>query len=209
MAWTSIASKGAATREAILAHACALARLQGLEGLTIGMLAEQVGMSKSGVFAHFGSREDLQIAVLDHTAEQFVQRVLAPALKQPRGLERLRSVVVHWFDWVRHDDQGEGGCLFAAAASEFDDRPGPVRDRLLQHLRTWREELARAAAQAIETGELAADADPAQLAFEIYGIALAVHHDAGMGGIANAQERGLRAFARLIQAHTPAPSPAR
>ncbi|MFT3762505.1 MAG: TetR/AcrR family transcriptional regulator [Pseudoxanthomonas sp.] len=203
MARTGTASKGTATREAILAHACALARLHGLEGLTIGSLAEQVGMSKSGVFAHFGSREDLQIAVLDHTAEQFAQRVLVPALRKPRGLERLRAVVVHWFDWVRYDDEGEGGCLFAAAASEYDDRPGPVRDRLLQHLRTWREELARAAAQAVETGELAADTDTAQLAFEIYGIALAVHHDAGLGGYKTAQDRGLHAYARLIRGYTP------
>ena len=195
------ASKGAATRDAILARAYALACVQGLEGLTIGGLAEQVGMSKSGVFAHFGSREDLQLATLDAAGERFIQHVLMPALKVPRGLPRLRAIVANWFDWVRHSD--DGGCLFLAAASEFDDRPGPVRDRVLRHEADWRDQLARAAQLAIDNGELAADTEPMQLAFELYGLALALHHDAGLTGYVTAAERSQRAFERLIRSYSP------
>lgn len=195
------ASKGAATRDAILARAYLLACVQGLDGLTIGGLAEQVGMSKSGVFAHFGSREDLQLATLDTAGERFIQHVLVPALKAPRGLQRLRAIIANWFDWVRHSD--DGGCLFLAAASEFDDRPGPVRDRLMRHEADWRDQLARAAQLAIDNGELAADTEPAQLAFELYGLALALHHDAGLTGYAAAAERSQRAFERLIRSYSP------
>ncbi|WP_407351502.1 TetR/AcrR family transcriptional regulator [Luteimonas sp. R10] len=188
-------TKGAATREVILERAYALACVHGLEGLTIGTLAEQVGMSKSGVFAHFGSREDLQLAVLDHAGERFVAHVLLPALKARRGLPRLRAIMAGWIDWVRHND---GGCLFLAAASEYDDRPGPQRDRLLTHETRWRAELARAIRLAVDSGELRADTDADQFAFETYGLALAVHHDAGLFGYEASAERGRTAFERLV-----------
>jgi AcrR family transcriptional regulator len=126
---TPASTKGAATREAILARSYALACRNGLEGLTIGLLAEQVGMSKSGVFAHFGSREDLQLSTLDFAGELFARSVLEPALKEQRGLPRLRAIFANWAEWVRHDQ--DGGCIFLAAASEYDDRPGAIRDRLL------------------------------------------------------------------------------
>src|SRR5688572_12630567 len=158
-------SKGAATRDAIIDRAYGIACAAGLEGLSIGPLAQAVGMSKSGVFAHFGSREELQMAVLDEAGERFVAFVLRPALKQPRGLARLRAILEAWYDWVR---QSEGSCLLLSAASEYDDRPGPLRDRLVQHERRWREEIARAVALSIGTGELAADTDPDQMAFELY-----------------------------------------
>ena len=194
----SATSKGAATRDAILDHAYAIACSAGLEGLSIGALAHAVGMSKSGVFAHFGSREDLQLAVLETAAQRFVSHVFQPAVRRPRGLARLRAVIEQWFDWVRHED--EGGCLFLAAVSEYDDRPGPQRDLLLRQDRQWRQALAKAVSLAIEEGELRPDIDVEQLVFEIYALPLLVHHDAGLYGYEAARSRGIRAFERLIEA---------
>jgi AcrR family transcriptional regulator len=194
-------SKGAATREAIIDRAYGIACSTGLDGLSIGPLAQAVGMSKSGVFAHFGSREGLQLAVLESAGLRFGNYVLVPALKAVRGLPRLRAIIDRWFDWVRHSN--DGGCLYLAAVSEFDDRPGAIRDSLLQHETRWRNELARAIGLAIETGELQSDTDPQQLAFEIYSLALIVHHDAGLFGYETAQARGLRAFERLIRSYSP------
>jgi AcrR family transcriptional regulator len=196
-------TKGATTREAILARAYALACVHGLEGLTIGGVAEQVGMSKSGVFAHFGSREELQLATLDVGGELFIRDVLLPALKEKRGLPRLRAIFANWAEWVRHED--DGGCLFLAAASEYDDRPGAIRDRVLQQESEWRAQLAKAIRIAVDTGELAADTDPEQVAFELYAIALAVHHDAGLTGYPEAAERGFRAFERLVRSYSRSP----
>jgi len=194
-------SKGAATREAIIDRAYGIACSAGLDGLSIGPLAHAVGMSKSGVFAHFGSREGLQLAVLESAGQRFGNHVLTPALAAPRGLPRLRAIVERWFDWVRHTN--DGGCLYLAAVSEFDDRPGAIRDRLLQLEVRWRDALTRAIQLAIETRELHADADPRQMAFEIYGLALIVHHDAGLFGYDTAQARGLGAFERLIRSYSP------
>lgn len=193
-------SKGAATREAIIERAYGIACSAGLEGLSIGPLAQAVGMSKSGVFAHFGSREDLQMAVLDAAGQRFVAHVLLPALKQPRGLARLRAILEAWYDWVR---QSEGSCLLLSAASEYDDRPGVLRSRVLEHEQRWRQEIARAVGLAIETGELAADTDMEQMAFELYGLALVVHHDAGLFGFDLAVERGRRALERLFRSYAP------
>lgn len=196
-------TKGATTREAILARSYALACVNGLEGLTIGAVAEQVGMSKSGVFAHFGSREDLQLATLDLGGQLFIRDVLVPALREKRGLPRLRAIFANWAEWVRHED--DGGCLFLAAASEYDDRPGPIRDRVLQQESDWRDQLARAVQLAIDSGELAADTEPDQVAFELYAIALAIHHDAGLTGYDGAVARGFRAFDRLLRSYAPPP----
>ena len=192
-------SKGAATREAILDRAYGIACSAGLEGLSIGPLAQAVGMSKSGVFAHFGSREDLQLAVLDAAGERFVAHVLRPALSQPRGLARLRAILEAWFGWV-HD---EGGCLLLSAASEYDDRPGPLRDHVVMQETRWRQEIARAVGLAIGTSELATDTDPDQMAFELYSLALVVHHDAGLFGFDLAVERGRRALERLFRSYAP------
>src|SRR5690606_16574865 len=201
MSMSPAATKGAATREAILARAYALACVNGLEGLTIGTVAEQVGMSKSGVFAHFGSREDLHLATLDHGGELFVRSVMLPALREKRGLPRLRALFANWAEWVRHED--DGGCLFLAAASEYDDRPGAIRDRVLQQQSDWRTQVGRAVELAIDCGELAADTDPGQVAFELYAIALAIHHDAGLTGYDGARTRGLRSFERLLRSYAP------
>lgn len=192
-------AKGASTRDAIIDRAYDIACSAGLEGLSIGPLAQAVGMSKSGVFAHFGSREDLQLAVMDSAGERFFAHVMLPALRQPRGLPRLRAIVEAWFDWGRHT---RGGCLLMAAASEYDDRPGALRDRVLAQMARWRGELARAIGLAVDEGQLCADTDAAQLAFEIHALALAVHHDAGLVGYESALGRGRRAYERLIRSYT-------
>lgn len=192
---TAIApGKRAATRELILEHAYDLARNDGLEGLSIGSLATDVGMSKSGVFAHFGSREDLQLAVLDTGRQRFVTRVLLPALKQPRGLPRLRAIVANWFEWSR---EHQSGCVLLSAASEYDGRDGALHDGVVVQQAGWRDELEKAIGQAVEAGHLRADTDAGQLAFEIYALMLGLHHDAGLFGFDEAGRRTSAAFERL------------
>jgi AcrR family transcriptional regulator len=187
--------KGAATRDMIVERAYMIASSAGLEGLSIGPLADAVGMSKSGVFAHFGSREDLQLAVLDLAAERFGQHTLIPALGTPRGLPRLRAIVGHWFGWLRLD---RGGCLLLSAVSEYDDRPGPLQDRVLSHHQRWRASLMRAIGLSIVSGELRGDIDTAQFAFEINAIALAVQHDMAVIDLDTATARGQRMFEHLL-----------
>lgn len=186
--------KRATTRETILDHAYALARLEGLEGLSIGTLATDVGMSKSGVFAHFGSREELQLAVLDTGRQRFVSQVLLPALKQPRGLPRLRAIVANWFEWGR---EHQSGCVLLSAASEYDGRDGALHDGVVRQQAGWRDELQKAIAQAVELGHLRSDTDVAQLAFEIYALMLGLHHDAGLFGFDEAGRLARAAFERL------------
>ncbi|BAV97585.1 TetR/AcrR family transcriptional regulator [Lysobacter enzymogenes] len=205
MSTLTATNKGAATREAILDQAYGIACSAGLEGLSIGPLAAAVGMSKSGVFAHFGSREDLQLAVLDKAGERFVAYVLLPALQQPRGLVRLRAIVDAWFDWSRHTD---GGCVLLGAVSEYDDRPGALRDWVVEQQKRWRQVLAQAVQLCVETGELGAETDTEQLAFEIYGTALIVHHDAGLFGFDAAVARGRRALERLLRSYAAPRAPA-
>jgi AcrR family transcriptional regulator len=195
--------KGEQTRQAILDAAVELASRDGLEGLTIGTLAERVGLSKSGVFAHFGSREDLQIAALQEYGRRFVEGVLRPALKERRGVPRLRRLLDEWLGWQRKAAL-PGGCLFFAGAMEYDDRPGPVRDEIVQALAQWRREIARTIIQAVEAGHLRADTDPEQLAFEFYGVMLALHHEARLFGVPDAAARGRRAIDRLLSAQQPA-----
>ena len=192
--------KRAATRDTILDHAYALARRDGLEGLSIGGLAGDVGMSKSGVFAHFGSREDLQLAVLDTGRQRFVTQVLLPALQQPRGLPRLRAIVANWFEWAR---EHQSGCVLLSAASEYDGRDGALHDGVVRQQAGWRDELQKAIAQAIELGHLRTDTDVAQLAFEIYALMLGLHHDAGLFGFDEAGQRTRAAFERLWRSWQP------
>jgi AcrR family transcriptional regulator len=189
--------KGAATRDTIIERAYEIARFAGVEGLSIGPLAQAVGMSKSGVFAHFGSREDLQLAVIESAAARFGEAVLVPALSEPRGLPRLRAIMAHWFDWVRHN---EGGCVLMASVSEYDDRPGPLRDAVLANERRWQDVLRRAIGLAIECGHLR-DGDTGQFAFELYAIPLAVHHQAVVFGYDHARAFGERAAERWFAAN--------
>lgn len=187
--------KGAATREAILDRAYAIATSSGLEGLSIAPLADAVGMSKSGVFAHFGSREDLQRAVLALAGERFTAATLLPALSSPRGLPRLRALLDRWFDWLRGTP---GGCLVLSAVSEYDDRPGPIRDQVVALHRQWRDTLERAVRLAIDCGDLRLDVDAAQAAFELNTIALAVQHDMALSGVDAAIDRGRRMRDHLL-----------
>lgn len=187
-------SKRASTRETILECAYALARNEGLEGLSIGNLASQVGMSKSGLFAHFGSREELQLAVLDSGRQRFMNKVLIPALAHPRGLPRLRAIVAHWFEWSR---EHQSGCVLLSAASEYDGRDGALHDGVVQQQAGWRRELQKAVDQAVQEGHLGARIDTAQLAFEIYALMLGLHHDGGLFGFDEASGRTAAAFERL------------
>ena len=193
-------TKGAATREMILDHAYAIACRDGLEGLSIGDLAQTVGMSKSGVFAHFGSREDLQLAVLDNGGRRFGEAVLIPALRAPRGVARLRAIVDGWFDWVRDNRQG---CLIMGAVSEYDSRPGALHDAVVELIQRWRDATARAVAMAVESGELRNDTDASQLSFEIFGVALALHNDTRLFDPKSARAQAERAIERLLAAHSP------
>lgn len=194
-------SKGSATREAILDRAYEIARFSGVEGLSLGPLAQAVGMSKSGVFAHFGSREELQLAVLDAAATRFGDYVLMPALRQPRGLPRLRAIMRQWFEWGRLE---AGGCVLVASVNEFDDRPGPLRDAVLRNEQRWRDALQRAAQLAIDCGHLL-PGDTEQYAFELYAIPLAMLHEAGLFGYERARRHGDAALDRWIAANSPLP----
>lgn len=190
-------TKGSDTRRTILHHAVNLSSEMGLEGLTIGVLARKAGMSKSGLYAHFGSKEDLQCAVLDSAAERFVDMVVAPALKQPRGLPRLEMLFERWLTW--ETDGLSGGCPFIAASHEFDDRSGPVRDRLVSHLRDLLGAITRAAQISVEEGHLREDLDVEQFAYEMWAALLAYHSFARLMRTSDAIARARRAFANLIR----------
>lgn len=163
-------TKGALTRRAILGKAMDLASVQGLEGLTIGTLADALGMSKSGLFAHFGSKEELQIATVDAATEVFSREVLKVGLTAPKGLARLCAVCAAWLDYAERE-VFRGGCFFSSASLEFDSRPGPVRDRVAGTLGDWQATLTRLAAEAKAMGQLSSEVDPHQLAFEFNALA--------------------------------------
>lgn len=188
--------KGEQTRVSILEAALELASREGLEGLTIGSLAERMSMSKSGVFAHFGSREDLQLDVLRLYNHQFEQEIFYPSMTEPRGLPRLRSLFNRWIDRVSREIAS--GCIYISGAVEYDDRPGPIRDQLVSMVQTWQKALRRAACQAEEEGHLPAGTDPDQLAFEMYGLVLALHHDARFIRSPDAVQRAHKGFERLV-----------
>jgi AcrR family transcriptional regulator len=181
----------------ILDHALRVAGERGLEGLTIGELATDLGLSKSGLFAHFKSKERLQLAVLEAAAEDFTQQVFGPALKQPRGLLRLRSILKHWLGWV-HSSRLPGGCIFIAGAMEWDDREGPVREALVHWFDQLSGALQKAVGLCIETGELEVGTDPAGVAYELHGIALKFHLEHRLLRSPTAIERANAAFDRLL-----------
>jgi AcrR family transcriptional regulator len=168
--------KGQQTKTAIVDVALSLATQMGLEGLTIGAVAEMAGMSKSGVFAHFGSREELQISVIREYHQRFEQEVFYPVLSLPRGLPRLRALFGNWMQ--RTSAEIDSGCLYISGAAEFDDRPGPVHDALASSVQTWMDALHRAVRLSVEAGDLDGQTDAAQMAFEIHGLILACHYEA-------------------------------
>jgi AcrR family transcriptional regulator len=188
--------KGEMTRAAILDVALELASRDGLEGLTIGLLADRMNMSKSGVFAHFGSREDLQIDVLRLYHSRFEQEVFFPSLTEARGLPRLEAMFNRWLKRVAVEIAS--GCIYISGAVEYDDRPGPIREALVAMVRLWQGALVRCAQQAIDGGDLKADTDAQQLVYEMYGLVLAVHHDARFLRLPGAVDRAHRGFARLV-----------
>jgi AcrR family transcriptional regulator len=195
-------AKGDETRAAILTRAFELANVIGVSGLTIGRLAEATGLSKSGLFAHFGSKEALEVAVVEEAARQFVQEVMVPALGQPRGEPRVRALYEHWMKWGERD----GGCFFVGASAELDDRPGAPRDALVRANKDWIDAITTAAQIAITEGHFRSDLDARQFAFELYGIMLAAHtfgrflHERGTKG------RTRDAFERLLDAARPDPA---
>ena len=191
--------KGRQTRAAILDAALALASHMGLEGLSIGALAEVTQMSKSGVFAHFGSREELQISVVREYHAKFEAEIFEPAMKAARGLPRLRAMYDRWFKRVSVEI--DAGCIYISGAVEFDDRPGPVRDALVGMVQTWHAALERAIRQAIDLHHLKADTDPQQLLFEIHGLVLALHHDARFLRRPGADARARAGFENILSRH--------
>ncbi len=195
--------KGRQTRAAILDAAVALAAQAGLEGLSIGALADVTQMSKSGVFAHFGSREELQISVVREYHRRFEEEIFQPAMRLQRGLPRLRALFDRWLRRVSIEI--DAGCLYISGAVEFDDRPGPVRDALVGMVQTWRSALERAIGQAVAEGHLRHDIDPRQVLFEIHGLILALHHDARFLRQPGADARARRAFDNLLSRYTVVP----
>ena len=202
------AHKGQQTKAAIVEAALGLATQIGLEGLSIGALAEVMHMSKSGVFAHFGSREELQISVVREYHARFEEEVFFPVLHQPRGLPRLHAMFDNWMN--RTSVEIDSGCLYISGAVEFDDRPGPVRDALADSVRTWLAAMYRAVEQSTDAGHFHQNTDAHQVVFEIHGLILALHYEARFlktpGSIARAKTAFSNMVARYGSAAAPNPS---
>jgi AcrR family transcriptional regulator len=196
-------SKGDETRARILRHAAKVASRDGIEGLSIGELASQLEMSKSGLFAHFGSKEDLQIEVLRAASAEFAERVIAPALKQPRGPARLRAIFERWLAWAADPDL-PGGCIFAGASFELDDRPGPVREYLVEEEKRLLGVLSRSARLGVESGMLREDLDCDLLAFQLHGLMLGFHHARRLMRQRNAEAMARQSFEQLLAQAMPA-----
>ena len=189
--------KGQQTRAAILDAALGLASHMGLEGLSIGALAEVTQMSKSGVFAHFGSREELQISVIREYHARFEEEVFFTALRESRGIKRLHALYERWVRRVAVEL--DTGCIYISGAVEFDDRPGQVRDALVSMVRAWHAALHKAIVLARDEGHLTAEADVDQILFELHGAILSLHHDARFLRSAGALDRARRSFARVVE----------
>ena len=196
--------KGQQTRATILEAALGLASHMGLEGLSIGAIAEVTQMSKSGVFAHFGSREELQISVVREYHARFEDEVFHPAMGEARGLPRLRALFERWVKRVSVEI--DSGCIYISGAVEFDDRPGPVRDALVAMVKAWHQALERAIGIAVDEGHLNADTDAAQMLFEVHGLILALHHDARFLRVPGAVKRAGVAFEHVLSRYVRAPA---
>ncbi len=200
------AAKGARTRESILHVAVNLASVEGLQGLTIGRLAEELKMSKSGLFAHFGSKEELQLATVEMARQIFVEHVIRPSLAEPEGVPRLWALCDRWVGHVERRVFA-GGCFFTAASFEFDSRSGPVRDRIADAMRTWLGVLSEAVDRAQKCGHLKSGVNPEQFAFEIYSLAVGSHWAHGLFGdrkaFANARSMILSRLHALATSKSP------
>ncbi len=191
--------KGEETRSQILAAAVEQASASGFESLTIGSLAEKTGMSKSGLFAHFGSKQDLQIAALDEAARQFTEAVFMPAMKVPRGLRRLRAIFENWITWPQRASL-PGGCPIDAATREYHHQPGAMREAVIERQKLLDRELAKAVQMAIDSGELRDDTEPRQFAFDMLGIVL-VFYRTTLLLESESGKRARAAFDRLVAQH--------
>ncbi|RYF00986.1 MAG: TetR/AcrR family transcriptional regulator [Comamonadaceae bacterium] len=196
--------KGQQTKAVIVEAALGLATHIGLEGLSIGALADVTGMSKSGVFAHFGSREELQISVIREYHTRFEQEVFYPAMAAERGVARLRAMFDHWMK--RTSIEIDSGCIYISGAVEFDDRDGPVRDALASSVRTWLAAMKRAIEHCKEQGELRDDVNPEQMLFEIHGLILALHYEARFLQTPGSMDRANAGFDNILARYSVAVS---
>jgi AcrR family transcriptional regulator len=192
-------SKGLTTKNSILDRAMVLSSEVGLDGVTIGRLAEDLSLSKSGLFAHFSSKEALQVQIIERAAQTFTSLVIEPSLKHPRGLARLEALLKAWKTWP--DKCGLKGCFFVPATVELDDKPGPARDILVRQQRDWISFLAHAFSLAVQQGELRADTDTAQCAIEVYGMYLAYHFNKRLLKNRAAESQLTAAYQALIVRH--------
>jgi len=191
-------TKGEETKRTILDHAAKLSTQIGLEGLSIGRLAEDLGLSKSGLFAHFASKETLQLQTLDYAAERFVETVVRPAMAVARGEKRVRALIERWIEWPKASGL-PGGCFFVSVSAEYDDRPGPIRERIAQLQRDWLATVANTVRSAIAEGEFKQDVDPDQFAFELYGHMLMGHLGWRLLDDKKAGSRARKAFESLLE----------
>jgi AcrR family transcriptional regulator len=191
------------TLTAIVDTAITMAAEEGLESITIGEVAKRLGLSKSGVFSRVGSREALQIAVIEAYDARFLQDVFVPAMREPRGLPRLNAIMRLWLTRAR-DVEIRQGCIYCAGAFEFDDREGPLRDKLMEGIMGWRTALKRCVIQAIDAGHLRPDIDADQLVFEMDGLFVALMRDARFLRDPRAADRAWVAYERMIRSVQPA-----
>ena len=194
-------TKGEETRRVILDRAVGIAATVGLEALTVGQLADELDMSKSGLFAHFRSKEALQLAVVEAAVGQFVDAVIRPGLSAPRGEKRLRAILEGWLAWAL--SRPRGGCFFIASSVEFDDRPGVVRDRIAATQRDWIDFLATCIRTGQNAGAFRKDADPQDFAWQVYGLMLATHQATRLLDDPTAEDRARRGLDRLIEGLQP------
>lgn len=194
---TSTTTKGEETRHVILEEALRMTSELGIEAVTIGGLARRADMSKSGLYAHFDSKENLQVAILEEGAERFTERVVRPALTAPRGEPRIRALFDRWIDWETASDL-PGGCVFLAVASELDDRPGPVREYLVGAQKRLVATLARASRLAVDMGDFRPELDTEQFAFDVYSLIHAFHFFNRLLEDPEAETRTRRSFERLL-----------
>ena len=190
--------KGDERRQLILERAAQTASRLGLEGLTIGRLATELNMSKSGLFAHFKSKETLQLETLERARERFTDLVIRPTLAAPRGEQRVRALFDHWLDW--ETEALRGGCIFVTASAEFDDQPGPMRDAVVRSQQDWLEFVATVAGTAVTDGDFRADLDTELLAFTLQGLMLGYHHAARLMRDPTALEHTRQALDQLLAA---------
>ena len=194
----AVPAKGERTRQSILERAVDLASLEGLEGLTIGRLADELGMSKSGLFAHFGSKEELQIATIETASRRYIDEIFTPALREPRGYPRLIAICRSWLSYVRRG-VFPGGCFFAAASFEFDGRPGAVRDYIRKLMDDWLGSLERAIKMAQDEGHLDPKLDPAQLAFELNALFFGANFALNLRGDTSAIQKAEHAVIQRLE----------